>query len=214
MSIDSTTQLYASVRDAQERYGERELRHITDPDAQALDHGRLEQALEDATAEINSYLSARYLIPLLRNCKIDGVYPLLTPPVALKRYCIDIAIYRLQTLRPKDDVEDARKRYEDVIKALTLIRIGEVELGGARLRDDAASAQHTSSGGAYFTQQPHHFARDQRDARHGAPWNTAPSTLEQLPEGYPIIPPYVGVSKQTKLQAEQNGGDSGEVCPL
>jgi phage gp36-like protein len=47
----------------------------------------------------------------------------------LNRLACDVAMYRLQTLRPLHDMADARKRYEDAIGLLTRVALGEVTLG-------------------------------------------------------------------------------------
>jgi phage gp36-like protein len=38
-------------------------------------------------------------------------------------------MYRLQSLRPLHDLEDARKRYEDAVAMLTKVAAGELTLG-------------------------------------------------------------------------------------
>lgn len=119
---------YATAQQLQQRYGEAELRQSTDQYAQQIDMGRVQTALADAAAEIDSYLSSRYLLPLV------GANGLALPvPTVLTRVACDIAIYRLQTLRTADDIKDARRRYDDVIKLLGQIKSGEVELAGAAL---------------------------------------------------------------------------------
>lgn len=47
---------YATLIQLTERYAERDLRNITDDDAQALDTVRAGQAIADASAEIEGYL--------------------------------------------------------------------------------------------------------------------------------------------------------------
>ncbi|MEX3555874.1 MAG: phage protein Gp36 family protein [Burkholderia gladioli] len=125
---------YASPADLQIRYLERDLIALTDETNQAVDVSKLQLSLTDATAEIDGYLAMRYVLPL-----VDAV--LLTPlstPAVLQRACCDIAVYRLQTLRPHDDVKDARLRYEDCIKVLKLISVGDVQLVGAKLKPGQA----------------------------------------------------------------------------
>jgi phage gp36-like protein len=88
----------------------------------------LQVVLDDAQAEIDSYLSSRYKLPLQ-----DAEGTALAAPRTLTRCACDIVIYRLQSLRPADDIKDVRRRYEDVIKLLAQIKAGEVELAGAAL---------------------------------------------------------------------------------
>ena len=135
--------LYATAIDLQGRYSEAELRQSSDAYAQAVDAARLQVALADASAEIDSYLGSRYRLPLT-----DAQGAPLPAPLVLTRCACDIAIYRLQALRPADDIKDARRRYEDVIKLLAQIKVGEVELAGAALLPLSADGQGGVGGGA------------------------------------------------------------------
>jgi phage gp36-like protein len=101
------------------RYPARDLVQLTneDPAATAVDTSTLVQLLADASAEIDSYLEARFELPLS------------DPPAVLNRLCCEIAIYRLQAMRPIHDSADARKRYEDAIKFLTEVNQGKLTLG-------------------------------------------------------------------------------------
>jgi phage gp36-like protein len=75
------------------------------------------QALADASAEIDGYIEGRFTLPLT------------DPPAVLNRLATDIAMYRLQSLRPLHDLEDARKRYDDAVAMLTKVAAGELTLG-------------------------------------------------------------------------------------
>lgn len=125
---------YASVADLQTRYLDRDLIAVTDETNQAVIPERLQAALDDASAEIDGYLAMRYELPLT-----DAV--LLTPlatPTVLIRACCEIAIYCAQTLRPHDDIKDARQRYEDWIKMLKLMSTGDIQINGALLKGGQA----------------------------------------------------------------------------
>lgn len=149
---------YATLTHLTQRYAERDLRNITDDDAQALDTVRAAQALADASAEIDSYLSVRYLLPLQ-----DHAGAPMAAPTILVRCACDIAIYRLQTLRPADDIKDARLRYEDVVKLLKAIARGDVQLPSARLRDDVTDTPASPSAGMpQFGSPPSLFGRENR----------------------------------------------------
>jgi phage gp36-like protein len=50
-------------------------------------------------------------------------------PEVLNRLACDVAIYRLQSLRPIHDLADARRRYDDAIAMLTKVASGEMTLG-------------------------------------------------------------------------------------
>ncbi len=151
---------YASLAQLQTRYSERELRLISDPDAQAIDAARIAAALTDASDEIDTYLRARYVLPLVDSVRLLA----LAAPAALVRCCCDIAVYRLQTLRPGDDIKDARQRYDDVLKLLGRMASGDVALADAKLKAGVAGLPETlsSSGGAQFSEQAQPFSRANR----------------------------------------------------
>ena len=155
---------YATPDDLLQRYTEADLRHMTDQTGQAFDAQRAAGALADATAEINTYIGQRYLLPLQQPAQLDEAPVLLAGHDALRRMACDIAIYRLQTMRPADDIKDARQRYEDVIKLLVRMAKGEVMLEGAALRDDVpdAPAGAQSAGMPQFDNPPSVWHRDYR----------------------------------------------------
>lgn len=108
---------YATAQDIIDRYGEDLLLQIADRDHDGeVDAVAVERAGNDADAEINTYLAARYVLPL-------GVVP-----EVLKRLAADIMVYRLASTA---DVatEEQRVRYEDAIKLLLQISKGVVSLG-------------------------------------------------------------------------------------
>ncbi len=139
---------YAIQADLELRYLARDLKLITSEDGAAIDAARCAQALTDAGDEIDGYLGQRYGLPLV----------LVTP--MLTRIACDIAIYRIQTLRPQDDVKDARQRYEDVIKTLKMLGDGSLKLPGATLLDSVQQQVATpSGGGARFAESRNDFSR-------------------------------------------------------
>jgi phage gp36-like protein len=110
---------YAAPQDLLNRYPNRDLVQLTneDPAAQVVDTAVLQQALDDASAEIDGYLGARFALPLS------------DPPTVLNRLTADIAVYRLQALRPLHDLADARRRYDDAVAMLGRVAAGELTLG-------------------------------------------------------------------------------------
>ena len=100
-----------------------------------MNSATLQQALSDASAEIDGYLESRFALPLN------------DPPAVLQRLACDVAMYRLQSLRPLHDVADARKRYEDAVELLVRVARGEVTLGLA-----ADNAEPAAAGGSVVTQ--------------------------------------------------------------
>ena len=110
---------YASADDMIARYPNRDLVQLTneDPTQTVVNTSVIGQALEDASAEIDGYLDGRFALPL------NDV------PTVLNRLACDVAMYRLQSLRPLHDMTDARKRYEDAVELLVRVARGEVTLG-------------------------------------------------------------------------------------
>ena len=108
---------YAIQQDMIERFGEREVRILTDRDNQGLiDATVLAYALTQADAEVDGYLQGRFALPLA------------TVPVLLVGIACDVARYRLAgtDIRETDPI---RTRYKDAIKLLTSISKGELQLG-------------------------------------------------------------------------------------
>lgn len=121
---------YATADDMIARYPNRDLVQLTneDPTATTINSSALQQALDDASAEIDGYLEGRFALPLAE------------PPAVLNRLACDIAMYRLQSLRPLHDLADARKRYEDAIGFLLEAAKGVVTLGLSSTDQEPASA--------------------------------------------------------------------------
>jgi phage gp36-like protein len=101
------------------RYPNRDLVQLSneDPTQTTVNDAILQQGLNDAAAEIDGYLESRFALPLT------------DPPAVLNRLACDIAMYRLQALRPLHDIADARKRYDDAVALLVRVARGEVTLG-------------------------------------------------------------------------------------
>ena len=110
---------YATAQDVINRYPNRDLVQLTneDPTATTVNTTPITQALGDASAEIDGYIEGRFTLPLA------------DPPAVLNRLATDIAMYRMQSLRPLHDLEDARKRYEDAVAMLEKVAAGELTLG-------------------------------------------------------------------------------------
>lgn len=116
---------YATEADLSDRFGAVELAQLTDRDAGlVIDTAVLGRALADADAEIDSYLAARYALPLA------------TTPTVLVRLAADMARYRLYDDRVTEAV---RNRYQDAVSLLKRLASGEVRLDGAATPPEAAS---------------------------------------------------------------------------
>jgi len=62
-------------------------------------------------------------------------------PEVLNRLACDLAIYRLQSLRPIHDLADARRRYDDALAMLSKVASGEMTLGIGADGNETAIAQ-------------------------------------------------------------------------
>jgi phage gp36-like protein len=137
---------YATQSDMISEFGEREVIALTDRDNTGLlDAALLDDRLEKASGEIDSYLVGRYSIPL------SAVSPLITT------YCCDIARYRLSGAQVAE-VEAVRNRYKDAIRFLEAVRDGKIDLGAAV----AAATDSATQDLAYVTSGSGVFSRPVR----------------------------------------------------
>jgi phage gp36-like protein len=114
---------YASQSDMVDRFGESEVAQRTNRvDGLTIDPAVLSRALDDADAQIDSYMATRYTLPLA------------TTPTVLVRLACDMARYALYD----DGVpETVRQRYEDAVSLLKKFASGDVKIVG---QDAAATA--------------------------------------------------------------------------
>lgn len=134
---------YALQADMQIALGDDELIQLTDradPPVGAIDAAVLTRALEAADGEIDSYLAARYTLPLA------------SVPTILRDCAIDIARYRLHDRGVPDLVKDT---YKDRIAWLRDVAKGTASLGINT--DDIAPASaglpEMTSGGRVFARE-------------------------------------------------------------
>lgn len=107
--------MYCAVADLTSRFGEVEIAELTDlEDRETVVDSVVNTAIADASEEIDSYLAARYAVPIT-----SGIPAVLTAKAA------DIARYRLYDDHPTENV---RKRYEDAVAWLKLVAMGTVRL--------------------------------------------------------------------------------------
>lgn len=107
--------MYAQATDMVTRFGQEELEQLAPSDtAENFDQDKVDSALSDASAEMNTYLGSVYSLPLT------------DPNPYLKTICCDITRFRLW-----DDAvsEEVRKRYEDAVAWLRKVVKGDVFLG-------------------------------------------------------------------------------------
>jgi len=108
---------YATQTDMVSRFGEDELIALTDRGLTGqVDPVVVGGALDDASAEIDTYLAGRYTLPLVAVPKFIG------------GLCCDIARYRLSGSSTLETTV-ARDRYRDAVAFLKLAAEGKVTLG-------------------------------------------------------------------------------------
>jgi phage gp36-like protein len=132
---------YATQPDIVARYGPNALLMASDrDDDQKQDTDTVAAALDDATGEINAWISARYDLPLSE------------VPAVLVECCVDIAFYRLHFLH-STLTDEIKERYQQCIELMQAIAAGEASLG---LDDPPVSI----GGAATMVGPPRLFTRD------------------------------------------------------
>ncbi len=129
---------YATPQDLIDRFGERELIELTDPDLVAVQSDKVTRAIADAQAFADSYLGRVYRLPLtgcVKPAPVEGdpFATLLVPPPQLTRISVDVARYYLyKDFAPENEVY---LRYKAAEKELLAIADGKAVLscpwGGA-----------------------------------------------------------------------------------
>lgn len=93
--------MYATRNDLEARFGEGEFQEL---EAMQSVGNSIEEAIQDASEEIDSYIAVRYVLPLP------------TTPSTLKRIACNIARYRLYFQQPTEEVENRYKAEIDFLK--------------------------------------------------------------------------------------------------
>lgn len=101
---------YATAADLLERFeSDEHLAHLTDTadTTGASDSDRVDEAINHAEGEMNSYIGMRYLVPVAVATIGDAVLTAM-----LKSVCLDLAVFNL-VKRPGIEVEDTVQRWHD-----------------------------------------------------------------------------------------------------
>ncbi|WP_278404858.1 gp436 family protein [Pseudoalteromonas ruthenica] len=134
---------YATVADMLERFDKRDMVILTAREASNPDEVNvsvLEQALSDASAEIDGYLAGRYSMPLA------------SVPTILVSHCCDIARYRLGSDHAPEVVKE---RYENALKFLRDVGKGVLSLGTSSTgaKPDTGDTAIIHSSGRVFSRE-------------------------------------------------------------
>jgi len=114
---------YSTASDIQDRIGIDRLVELADQDGDGVpDSALVVQAIADADAEIDSYLTGRYSTP------VASATPL------LKRLSVSIAIFLLSSRPGLRPTEDDKRRYDADRQLLTRLRDGQISLPGVSER--------------------------------------------------------------------------------
>jgi len=130
---------YATQQNIIDRYSKDLLLLIADRDGDGIaDSEVVDPAINDASAEIDTYVAKRYALPMA------------TPlPEVLTRLCVDIVVYRLAD-GADVGTEEKRVRYDDARSLLRLIAKGEVTLGVAEATTTSSDVIESSSSNRRF----------------------------------------------------------------
>lgn len=93
--------MYANRADLEARFGEAEIANL---EVMQSTPNAIDEALQDAAEEIDSYVAVRYQLPLP------------SVPSTLKRVACNIARYRLYFQQPTDEIENRYKAEIDYLK--------------------------------------------------------------------------------------------------
>jgi phage gp36-like protein len=134
---------YCTLDDLRQALPEEILIQLTD-DANlgAVDSDRTGEAIGTAGAEIDGWVSSRYVVPFASPC-----------PALIRKCAIDLAIYNLYCRRVEKVPETREARYKDALRLLEKIASGAVNLGTTQV--PAAEAAPAAS----FDAAPRRFTR-------------------------------------------------------
>ena len=120
---------YATIDDIKALLPETDLVQLTDDEGAGTVHpGRVDEAIAQADADIDSYLSAKYTVPL-------------SPASAVvKKLSVDIAVYNLYSRRLEKIPETRSERYKNAVRMLEGIAKGTIAIGAATAPTAAGDA--------------------------------------------------------------------------
>lgn len=110
--------MYCTLDDIKKLLPEEIVIQLTDDEGQGeVNPGRVDEAISQADAEIDSYCAVRYRVPF------DPV------PDLVKKCSVDLAIYNLYSRRAEEIPQTRTDRYRNAIRQLEGISKGTVSLG-------------------------------------------------------------------------------------
>jgi len=111
--------MYCTIEDIRRYVSEETLTELTDDTSSgSVDTDIVDGIITDAADEVNSYIQARYTVPLA------------SVPRFISQLTIEIAIYRLYKRRFAMEMPESLDRsYQNALKNLRLIQKGDVSIG-------------------------------------------------------------------------------------
>lgn len=129
--------IYATLADLSSQFGDREVLALTDRNGDGIaDAPVVAMALKRASDVIDSYLSARFPLPIT------------VVPDLLVDLCCDIARFKLCGAEVTE-TEEVRNRYKDALKSLAMIRDRQIDIGlndAGQVPSETASVQVVGGG--------------------------------------------------------------------
>lgn len=110
--------MYSALTDIKKLIPETAIIQLTDDEnAGTVNEARVNEAIAQADAEIDSYCGGRYTVPFT------------TVPDIAKKISVDIAIYNLYSRRVEEIPETRSERYKNAIRQLGDIAKGNISIG-------------------------------------------------------------------------------------
>jgi phage gp36-like protein len=109
---------YCTIEDIKTLLPEETLVQLTDDEGAGTMHpGRVQEAIAQADAEIDSYCNTKFTVPFA------------DPAPIVKKLSVDIAIYNLYSRRGEKIPETRSERYKNAVRQLEGIAKGTIKLG-------------------------------------------------------------------------------------
>ena len=133
---------YATLADLKKLIPETAIIQLTDDEnAGTVNQARVDEAIFQADAEIDSYCGARYTVPFV------------TVPGIVRKMSVDIAIYNLYSRKVEEIPETRAERYKNAIRQLEAIATGKITIG-------EPEAEVPETGGVGITSADRIFTRE------------------------------------------------------
>ena len=124
---------YSTIDDIRKLLPEQELIALTDDESLGtVEQGRVDEAIAQADAEIDSYCAVRYSVP---------VSPV---PAMLRKLSVDIAVYSLYSRTVQSAPEVRAERYRAAVRQLEGISKGTLTLGVEQAQSAESSGAETN----------------------------------------------------------------------